>query len=98
MIMLLACANVNRREALGAVVGVVLAGCHSRQGPVGPSIEFTRVPQADPGGKEKNDIIEGIVKGHRVGQLVVLYARSGSWWVQPLRSYPLTKIQPNGKW
>jgi hypothetical protein len=95
---LLARANVNRREALSAVGGGVLAGCHSQPGPAGPSIEFTRVPQADPGGKEKNDIIEGIVKGRRTGQMVVLYARSGDWWVQPLRSNPLTKIQPNGKW
>jgi len=96
--LLLADARINRREALGTVAGAMLAGCHSRPGPAAPSIEFTRVPQADPGGQEKNDIIEGTVKGHRPGQTVAIYARSGNWWVQPMRTSPLTKIQPNGKW
>jgi hypothetical protein len=87
--------NVNRREALAAT-GAILAACHSR--PPGPSIEFTRIPQTDPGGKEKNDIIEGIVKGGRPGQRIVLYSRSGKWWVQPLRTNPFTAVQKSGKW
>src|SRR5215831_16888855 len=89
--------RANRRQALVAVTGGILTACHPRDNP-GPSIEFTRVPQTDPGGKEKNDIIEGIVKGGRAGQQIVLYARSGQWWVQPLRSYPFTPIQKSGKW
>ena len=76
----------------------MLAGCHSREGPAGPSIEFTRIPQSDSGGKEKNDIIEGIVKGGRPGQRIVVYAHSGKWWVQPLPAQPFTRVQPNGKW
>ena len=63
-----------------------------------PSIEFTRIPQADPGGQEKNDIIEGVVKGARTGQRLVLYARSGKWWVQPLVASPFTTVQNNTKW
>ena len=87
----------NRRVALGAVTGAFLAACHPRDN-AGPTIQFTRIPQADPGGNEKNDIIEGIVKGGRSGQRIVLYARSGKWWVQPLRINPFTRVQATGKW
>jgi len=38
------------------------------------------------------------VSGARPGQLIVLYARSGAWWLQPLVSQPFTKIQPSSKW
>lgn len=81
------------------VVGwILLNSCRWQQASVGPSIEFTRVPQADEGGREKHDIIEGRVTGARPGQQIVLYARSGTWWVQPLVSQPFTKIGPNSKW
>jgi hypothetical protein len=89
--------RTNRRAALGALTGAFLNACASHQDP-GPSINFTRIPQSDPGGKEKNDIIEGVVKGGRPGQRIVLYARSGQWWVQPLRNNPFTPVQPTGKW
>jgi len=89
--------RANRRVALGAVTGAFLSACRSR-GNTAPTIEFTRVPQTDPGGKEKNDIIEGIVKGGRPGQRIVLYARSGKWWVQPLPNNPFTRVQASGKW
>ncbi len=36
--------------------------------------------------------------GARPGQQIVLYARSGTWWVQPLIEQPFTKIQENSKW
>jgi hypothetical protein len=77
---------------------ILLNSCRSQQASVAPSIAFTRVPQADEGGREKHDIIEGRVEGAHPGQQVVLYARSGTWWVQPLVSQPFTKIQPNSKW
>ncbi len=56
------------------------------------AIEFSRIPQADPGGRETQDIIEGIVKGAQPGQQIVLYAKSGRWWVQPLVTHPFTKL------
>jgi len=89
--------RTNRRVALGTLTGAFLGACRSREDP-GPSIDFTRIPQADPGGKEKNDIIEGVVKGGRPGQRIVVYARSGKWWVQPLRNNPFTQVQSGGKW
>jgi formate hydrogenlyase transcriptional activator len=38
------------------------------------------------------------VIGARPAQQIVLYARSGAWWVQPLADRPFTKIQPDSKW
>jgi hypothetical protein len=80
------------------IVCTLLGGCHSSGANAGPSIEFSRVPQADEGGRDKHDIIEGLVKGNRPGQQIILYARSGKWWLQPLVNQPFTKIQPSGKW
>jgi hypothetical protein len=88
---------MNRRDALGAACGAALSACGTRSDAPEPSIQFTRIPQADPGGSEKNDIIEGTVKGSRPGQQIVLYARSGKWWIQPLRSNPFSRIQ-NAHW
>jgi len=80
------------------VCAVFLAGCHSPKADSAPSIEFTRIPQADPGGREKNDIIEGLVKNGRAGQRLVLYAHAGRWWVQPLVSHPFTTPKKDSKW
>src|SRR5438128_1164734 len=70
--------------SLLVVICILLGGCRSSGANVGPSIEFSRVPQADEDGRDKHDIIEGRVMGARPGQQIVLYARSGKWWVQPL--------------
>jgi hypothetical protein len=77
---------------------IALSGCRSRRGVAGPSIEFTRVPPAAEGGPDKLDIIQGRVLGARPGQQIVLYAKSETWWVQPLVNEPFTKIQPDSKW
>lgn len=82
--------EISRRAVVSALSGA-LVGCRSRPKTGGPSVQFTRVPQADPAGQEKNDIIQGVVKGGRPGQQIVLYARSGKWWLQPLRTEPFTK-------
>lgn len=44
------------------------------------------------------DRIEGRVTGARPGQRIVLFARSGFWWVQPLADQPFTAIQPDSTW
>ena len=84
--------------SLLVIVCILPGACRLSGAEVGPSIEFTRVPQADEGGRDKHDIIEGHVTGARSGQRIVLYARSGKWWLQPLVNQPFTKIQPNSKW
>lgn len=63
-----------------------------------PAVEFTKVPQAAAGGPDKLDTIEGRVRGAKPGQQIVLYARSGSWWVQPLAEKPFTEIDGDSSW
>jgi hypothetical protein len=90
--------SVARKTALLGFIGILASGCQSRSGVSGPSIEFTRIPPAAEGGPDKIDIIEGRVIGGTSGQQVVLYAKSGAWWVQPLVDEAFTKIQPNSNW
>lgn len=80
------------------VAGLSLTGCHSRSSTQGPSIEFTRVPLASEGGPDKLGTIEGRVSQARPGQRIVLFARWGPWWVQPLADQPFTTIQPDSTW
>ncbi len=42
--------------------------------------------------------IEGYVIGSRPGQKIVLYARSGDWYIQPFTDHQFTKIQPDSTW
>jgi len=53
---------------------------------------------ADAAGSAKNDIIEGFAKGATAGQEIVLYAKSGKWWVQPLVEQPMTAVQKTFRW
>ena len=77
---------------------VLLGGCNSRQAGAGPFIEFDRVPLADKGGYPALDTIKGRVIGARPGQQIVLYARSGAWYVQPFADQQFTKIQTDSTW
>lgn len=71
----------------------ILVGCHSPSAPVQPAVQFTRLPQAGEGSSFKLDTIEGRVTGARSGDRIVLFARAGVWWVQPLAAQPFTPIQ-----
>jgi hypothetical protein len=42
--------------------------------------------------------VEGRVGGARPGQRIVLYARAGAWYVQPLYEQPFTEIRPDSTW
>jgi hypothetical protein len=74
------------------------AGCRSRQETVRPAIEFAKIPPAAQGGREKVDTIAGRVVGARPGQRIVIYARSGPWWVQPWPDQPFIPIQADSTW
>ena len=76
---------------LGFCLG--LTGCQSRQANTGPSIEFSKIPPAAQGGRERVDTIAGRVRNARPGQQVVIYAHSGTWWVQPWPDHALIPIQ-----
>jgi hypothetical protein len=75
-----------------------LSGCDFRRAQSGPSIEFTRVPPTAEGGPDKLDIIEGRVTGGRPGQQIVLYSKSGTWWIQPLLDEAFTQIRADSTW
>ena len=83
----------------GLVIPLILfSSCRAGQASDGPSIEFTRIPQAEQGGTPRLDTIAGRVIGAQPKQQIVLYARSGSWWIQPFADQPFTGIQPDSSW
>ena len=80
------------------LTAVPFIGCHSRQESGRPKIEFTKIPPAAQGGRERVDTISGRVTGARPGQKIVIYARSGPWWVQPWPDQALIPIQADSTW
>jgi hypothetical protein len=69
-------------------------GCHSDH----PTIEFSKIPPAAQGGRERVDTISGRVSGARSGQQIVVFAHSGPWWVQPWPDQALLPIRWNSTW
>jgi signal transduction histidine kinase len=87
-----------RSVLLLAISYLVLSGCRAQNTNAGPYVEFTRVPPAEEGGPEKLDLIEGRVIGAHPELQVILFARSGAWYVQPFANQPFTQIQSDLKW
>jgi len=77
---------------------LLLGSCRSSVNNVAPSIAFSKVPRADVGGPAKVETIEGRVTGARPGQRIVLFAKSGQWWVQPAAKQPFTTIRSDSSW
>lgn len=90
--------RVFERALLVLICLLPLGGCSRRQTDAGPSIQFIKIPQAEQGGRPVLEAIEGSVAGARPGQRIVLYARSGAWYVQPWADQPFTDIQSDSKW
>ena len=44
------------------------------------------------------DLLEGRVTGAKTGQQIVVYAKDGTWWIQPFSSRPFTHVQSDGTW
>ena len=84
--------------ALISVCSLVLHSCHSQKSNAGPSIEFTKIPPAAQGGRERVDTIAGRVKNARPGQQIVIYAHSGQWWLQPSPEHPFIPIKADSTW
>ena len=82
------------------ILGLNVAGqgCHSQKSSAAPSIEFTHIPPAAQGGRERVDTISGRVRNARPKQQVVIYAHSGQWWVQPWPEHPFIPIQADSTW
>jgi hypothetical protein len=84
---------------IGALaLGSASQGCHSQKSSVGPSIEFTHIPPAAQGGRERVDSISGRVRNARPKQQIVIYAHSGQWWLQPWPDHPFIPIQADKTW
>jgi len=77
---------------------VLLTGCHSQPGRDRPSIELSKIPPAAQGGRERVDTIAGSVHGAAPGQQIVVYARSGPWWVQPWPDQAFIPVQSDSTW
>ena len=77
---------------------LALIGCHTRSADTRPSIEFTHIPPAAQGGRERVDTISGRVKNARPKQRIVIYAHSGPWWVQPWPDHPFIPIKTDSTW
>src|SRR5882724_12546003 len=84
------------RMHLALLCVVFLSGCHVRNPAHDPVVEFTKIPPAAQGGRERVDEVAGRVEGARPGQQIVVYARSGPWWVQPWPDKPFIPIKPDG--
>jgi hypothetical protein len=90
--------NIQVYEAALLGLGLLLIGCRSPRAEVEPSIEFTVLPPAGEGNPFKSGPIEGRVRGAKTGGRIVLFARSGVWWVQPTADHPFKQIQPDFTW
>jgi hypothetical protein len=77
---------------------LTIEGCSSRKSDASPTIEFTKIPPAAQGGRERIDTIAGRVRNARPGQQIVIYAHSGQWWVQPWPEHPLIPIKADSTW
>src|SRR5215813_12032698 len=80
------------------LIGVAVTGCARKPAAPVYAVEFTLVPEAAPGGPDRMAPIAGRVRGAHPGQHVVLFAKSGAWWVQPFRFRPFTTIEPDSSW
>lgn len=76
----------------------LLLSCRSAETSLEPSVEFTKIPMAEIGGTVRLEPVEGIVKNSCFNCRIVIYTKSGEWYVQPFFDKPFTEIQPDGKW
>jgi hypothetical protein len=91
-------AGIVRRATIVLVLSAVTTACTDRTTGGRPSITFTEVPEAAEGGEQRVASIAGRVSGARSNHRVVLFAKSGAWWVQPLVAKPFTNLAPDGTW
>src|SRR5215467_5082077 len=79
-------------------VCLLACSCGAPHAEVAASIEFTDLPPAAEGSPDILHPIAGRVRNASPGQRIVLFARSGMWWVQPLGDKPFTAIGRDFTW
>ena len=84
------------RGALPLAIAAVLllTACSATQ----PAVVITEVPPAAEGGPGRVTRIAGRVQGAGPHDRIVLFARSGLWYVQPYLLQPFTAIGADGTW
>lgn len=95
--LLRACFAVSLTLAL-LVVSFVFCGCQNRSEKLEPTIAFTTTPEAREGGPEALTKIAGRVQGALPDDRIVLFAKSGQWWIQPVTDHPFTPIESDSTW
>ena len=86
------------QRSLLLIFCIALNSCQSPKANSGRSIEFTHIPPAAQGGRERVDTISGSVRNARPEQRIVIYAHSGQWWVQPWPDHPFIAIKADSTW
>jgi len=86
------------QRSLLLVFCIALNSCQSHKANSAPSIEFTHIPPAAEGGRERVDTISGRVRNARPRQQIVIYAHAGSWWVQPWPDHAFIPIKADSTW
>jgi hypothetical protein len=98
------CARDHTAKSLARTLALALACCFSLQAcrtqknTATPTIEITKIPPSAEGGRERMATFAGRVDGAQPGQQIVLYAKSGPWWIQPRVETPFTTIQTDSTW
>jgi hypothetical protein len=87
-----------RGQSTLLILCLLLGGCRAGPAKHESSIELSKIPPAAQGGRERVDTIAGRVVGARPGQHIVIYARSGPWWVQPWPEQALIPIRSDSTW
>jgi hypothetical protein len=85
-------------QSLPLVFCILFNSCQSHRADAGPSIEFSHIPPAAQGGRERVDTISGRVRNGRPRQQIVIYAHAGPWWVQPWPDHPFVPIKADSTW
>ncbi len=84
--------------ALPLLAFLLSTGCNWWHAPPEPVISFTKTPPFSVGAPNVLSSIEGRVTGARPRQQLVLYAKSGPWWIQPDTAAPFTSVHPDSTW
>ena len=90
--------KIRVKKAFVMLICLLFSGCGVFQNRSAPAIEFSLIPTAETGGTMRLAPVEGRVSGARADQRIVLYARSGNWYVQPFTDQPFTKIETDSSW
>ena len=86
------------QRSLFLVFCIALNSCQWHRASSAPSIEFTHIPPAAQGGRERVDTISGRVRNAKPNQKIVIYAHAGQWWVQPSPDNPIIPIKADSTW